>query len=169
MKVSAPTIGTTLGWLLPCMTLETRLASAMVKGGAEQVTHDNMSDPSLSPDGRQMVVVALVDGKEQLAIVRTDGSTPVRITRAPLIMRIRPGRRMAATLHMCPKKAGARRSTSSIFMGGTTGLLRSQAGEPFTRVGRLTARCSPIALTMTFDRRRRTPARFTLMSGIERS
>jgi TolB protein len=50
---------------------------------AVQVTHGNYSDPSFSPDGRRMVVIATVGGREQLSTMDVDGSHEVRLTTAP--------------------------------------------------------------------------------------
>jgi TolB protein len=50
---------------------------------AVQVTHGNNSDPSFSPDGRRMVVIATVEGREQLSTMDVDGSHEVRLTSAP--------------------------------------------------------------------------------------
>lgn len=47
---------------------------------AQQLTTTNLSDPSLSPDGRRMVVIGMVDGKEQLFITALDGSHAKQIT-----------------------------------------------------------------------------------------
>lgn len=41
---------------------------------AVQVTHDSLSDPTFSPDGRRMIAVAYRAGREQLATANADGS-----------------------------------------------------------------------------------------------
>jgi Tol biopolymer transport system component len=50
---------------------------------AVQVTHGNYSDPSFSPDGKHMVVIATVEAREQLSTMDIDGSHEVRLTSAP--------------------------------------------------------------------------------------
>jgi TolB protein len=50
---------------------------------AIQVTHGNISDPSFSPDGKRMVVIATVEGREQLSTMDVDGSHEIRLTTAP--------------------------------------------------------------------------------------
>ena len=42
--------------------------------GARQVTHGNDSDPSFAPDGRRMIVVTSVNGREQLSILSVEGT-----------------------------------------------------------------------------------------------
>ncbi len=54
--------------------------AADTAGRAVQVTHGMYLDPSMSPDGARMVVVALVDGREQLAVMNTDGSSVIMLT-----------------------------------------------------------------------------------------
>ncbi len=47
---------------------------------AEQITHDNNSDPSFSPNGRRMVAIATIASVEQLVIMDVDGRNSVRLT-----------------------------------------------------------------------------------------
>ena len=50
-------------------------------GLARQVTRSITADPSLAPDGRRMVYLAVVAGVQQLFIANVDGSEPRQITR----------------------------------------------------------------------------------------
>jgi TolB protein len=45
-----------------------------------QLTHSINADPSLSSDGRTMVFVSVVSGREQLFSMNLDGSDPVQLT-----------------------------------------------------------------------------------------
>ena len=47
---------------------------------AYQLTHSETVDPSLSPDGKRMVYINVVAGKEQLFAVNLDGSNPAQLT-----------------------------------------------------------------------------------------
>jgi TolB protein len=63
------------------------LAQARVSGQraavsqAYQLTHTAQYDPSLSPDGKRMVHIAVVEGREQLFIMNVDGTGSVQLTR----------------------------------------------------------------------------------------
>src|SRR6059058_4679069 len=48
---------------------------------AYQLTHSETVDPTLSPDGKRMVYITVVAGKEQLFAVNLDGSNPAQLTR----------------------------------------------------------------------------------------
>jgi TolB protein len=48
-----------------------------------QVTHGFFFDPSFSSDGKRMVLISMVDGKEQLFLMKVDGSNGVQITTQP--------------------------------------------------------------------------------------
>ncbi len=48
---------------------------------AWQLTHSIQADPSFAPDGRRMVYLVVVAGKEQLFTANIDGSDPVQLTR----------------------------------------------------------------------------------------
>jgi TolB protein len=48
---------------------------------AYQFTHSETVDPSLSPDGRRMVYISVIAGKEQLFAMNLDGSDPIQLTR----------------------------------------------------------------------------------------
>src|ERR1700722_16003483 len=50
---------------------------------ARQVTHGNDSDPSFAPDGRRMVVVTTMNGREQLSILKVDGTGRKMLTTGP--------------------------------------------------------------------------------------
>ena len=50
-------------------------------GLAHQLTHSDNSDLSLSPDGKQMVLVSVIAGREQLVRMGIDQSNPVQLTR----------------------------------------------------------------------------------------
>src|SRR4051794_9039348 len=43
---------------------------------AYQLTHSETVDPSLSPDGKRMVYITVIAGKEQLFAMNLDGSDP---------------------------------------------------------------------------------------------
>ena len=49
-------------------------------GLAYQLTHSINADPTLSPDGKRMVFISVVSGREQLFTMSSDGSDPVQIT-----------------------------------------------------------------------------------------
>lgn len=49
-------------------------------GLAYQVTYSVTVDPSFSPDGRRMVYITVIAGREQLLIADVDGTNPVQIT-----------------------------------------------------------------------------------------
>src|SRR5215471_4300814 len=46
-----------------------------------QITHAQNFDPFPSPDGKQLVFISMISGKEQLFTMNTDGSNVVQITR----------------------------------------------------------------------------------------
>lgn len=46
-----------------------------------QLTHSQNMDPSFRPDGRRLVYISVISGKEQLFTMNTDGSVQVQITR----------------------------------------------------------------------------------------
>ena len=46
-----------------------------------QITHAQNFDPFPSPDGKQLVFISLISGKEQLFTMKIDGSNIVQITR----------------------------------------------------------------------------------------
>ncbi|HJQ35391.1 MAG TPA: hypothetical protein VJ866_24780 [Pyrinomonadaceae bacterium] len=48
---------------------------------AYQLTHTAKYDPSPSPDGKRMVYISVVEGREQLFIMNADGTGSVQITR----------------------------------------------------------------------------------------
>jgi Tol biopolymer transport system component len=48
---------------------------------AYQLTHTAKYDPSLSPDGKRMVYITVVEGREQLFVMNADGSGAARLTR----------------------------------------------------------------------------------------
>ncbi len=48
---------------------------------AYQLTHTAKYDPSPSPDGKRMVYIGVVEGREQLFIMNADGTGSVQITR----------------------------------------------------------------------------------------
>jgi TolB protein len=45
-----------------------------------QLTHSQNMDPSVRPDGKRLVYISVVAGKEQLVTMNADGSAPVQIT-----------------------------------------------------------------------------------------
>jgi TolB protein len=47
---------------------------------AYQLSHSATYDPSLSPDGKRMVYITAVAGREQLFIMNVDGTSPLQIT-----------------------------------------------------------------------------------------
>ena len=50
-------------------------------GLAYQVTYSANYDPSFSPDGTKMVYISMIEGREQLFIMNTDGTGSAQITR----------------------------------------------------------------------------------------
>ncbi len=46
-----------------------------------QITHAQNSDASPGPDGKRLVFISLISGKEQLFAMNVDGSNPVQLTR----------------------------------------------------------------------------------------
>jgi Tol biopolymer transport system component len=48
---------------------------------AYQLTHTARYDPSPSPDGKRMVYIGVVEGREQLFVMNADGTGSVQITR----------------------------------------------------------------------------------------
>lgn len=64
-------------------TMRAAVPAATPVEQAIQVTHGNNSDPSFSPDGRRMVVIATIAGREQLSTMDVGGSHEVRLTSAP--------------------------------------------------------------------------------------
>jgi TolB protein len=68
------------GCVLGC-AIVSPAASAAPPGLAYQLTHTVTVDPSPSPDGKRMVYITVVAGREQLFVSSIDGSKPVQITR----------------------------------------------------------------------------------------
>jgi TolB protein len=66
---------------LVCAALAAPAVSAAQPGLAYQLTHAVTVDPSPSPDGRRMVYIIVVAGREQLFVANLDGTKPVQITR----------------------------------------------------------------------------------------
>jgi len=56
------------------------IAQAEPPGLAYQLTHSINADPSFSSDGRKMVFISVVTGREQLFSMNVDGSDPVQLT-----------------------------------------------------------------------------------------
>jgi TolB protein len=48
---------------------------------AHQVTHSDNEDPTFSPDGKRMIYISVVAGKEQLFAMDMDGKNPTQLTR----------------------------------------------------------------------------------------
>lgn len=68
----------TTAWLLtPARARGQRAAVSQ----AYQLTHTAKYDPSLSPDGKRMVYIAVVEGREQLFIMNVDGTGAAQLTR----------------------------------------------------------------------------------------
>jgi TolB protein len=55
-------------------------AQRQAVGLAYQLTHSVNADPSLSPDGKRMVFISVVSGREQLFTMHSDGSDPAQLT-----------------------------------------------------------------------------------------
>ena len=66
--------------ILLCAGIASATAQTAPLGIAYQVTHSINMDPSLSPDGKEMVYIAVIAGKEQLFRVGLDGSNPMQLT-----------------------------------------------------------------------------------------
>jgi TolB protein len=52
-------------------------------GLAYQLTHSGNVDPAFSPDGKRVVYISVVEGKEQLFLMDADGKNQKQITREP--------------------------------------------------------------------------------------
>jgi TolB protein len=63
------------------LTSTTLFAQSGPIGLAWQFTHSENSDLSLSPDGKQLVYISVIAGKEQFIRMGLDRSNPVQITR----------------------------------------------------------------------------------------
>ena len=62
---------------LPALALGQRTAVSQ----AYQLSHSATYDPSLSPDGKRMVYITAIAGREQLFIMNVDGTATVQLTR----------------------------------------------------------------------------------------
>jgi len=82
MRCSARACSKSLLWFVFCLALIRAHAQAPKRPItlAYQVTHSVNIDPSLSPDGRQMVFISVIAGKEQLFTMNLDGSDPRQLT-----------------------------------------------------------------------------------------
>ena len=73
--------------LTPLIVVGILLAPARVSGQraaqsqAYQLTHTAHYDPSLSPDGKRMVYISVLEGREQFFIMNVDGSGAFQLTR----------------------------------------------------------------------------------------
>jgi TolB protein len=67
-------------YLLAWLCLVSTLASAVPLTIPYQLTHSQNMDASPSPDGKRLVYIDVVGGKEQLFVMNVDGSTPIQIT-----------------------------------------------------------------------------------------
>ena len=52
-------------------------------GLAYQLTHSVNADPTFSPDGKRLIYVSEIEGKDQLFVMDADGKHPRQITREP--------------------------------------------------------------------------------------
>lgn len=68
-------------WILVVTMLAAPVVGAAQPGLAYQLTHSTNDSPSPSPDGRRMVYITVVAGREQLFVSNIDGAKPVQITR----------------------------------------------------------------------------------------
>lgn len=66
-----------LAWLMFAATAQPQTSALTI---AYQLTHAITLDPSLSPDGKSMVFISVVAGKEQLFRMGIDGSNPQQLT-----------------------------------------------------------------------------------------
>jgi TolB protein len=66
-----------------CDDLANPARAYVAPGPAVQITHGNMGDPSISPDGRRMVAVATINTQEQLVTIDVDGNNVVQLTSDP--------------------------------------------------------------------------------------
>jgi len=71
---------TSAGFALAVFSLLPATAAARLPTLAWQLTHSIQADPSFSPDGKRMVYLVVVAGKEQLFTANVDGSDPVQVT-----------------------------------------------------------------------------------------
>ncbi len=72
-----------LCFAVAAMLLPAQQTSAQVKslGLAHQLTYSYNLDNALSPDGKRMVFIRIIEGKEQLFVMNADGRGEVQITR----------------------------------------------------------------------------------------
>jgi TolB protein len=70
-------------WTLACLSVIPNAAFGQYRPIAlpYQLTHSVNMDPSFAPDGKRIVYISVVSGKEQLFIAQVDGSAPVQVTR----------------------------------------------------------------------------------------
>jgi len=61
----------------------TALAQAVPSGFATPITYSFNYDPTLSPDGRRMIFIKVLEGHEQLFMADADGRNEHQITRGP--------------------------------------------------------------------------------------
>ena len=71
---------TSAGFAIAVFSLLPATAAARLPTLAWQLTHSIQADPSFSPDGKRMVYLVVVAGKEQLFTANVDGSDPVQVT-----------------------------------------------------------------------------------------
>jgi TolB protein len=79
-------MATRLGILTAAATGSIVTATGIVRAqepfaGAHQVTHSQTYDPSFSPDGKRMVFISAVAGREQLFAADLDGTHRIQLTR----------------------------------------------------------------------------------------
>jgi hypothetical protein len=81
MKLPSHCLGI-VACLLPAL-LSPTLATAQSRplGLAWQLTYSYNMDNALSPDGKRMVFIRVIEGREQLFAMNTDGSGEVQLTR----------------------------------------------------------------------------------------
>jgi TolB protein len=70
---AAVLLGTLFGW-------SSLAAQSKAVGLAYQLTHSVNADPSLSPDGKRMVFISVLNGREQLFAINRDGTGSVQLT-----------------------------------------------------------------------------------------
>ena len=78
---------------------------------AYQVSHVDQASPAVSPGGNKIVYATSIAGKEQLFIMKLDGSESVQSPMIPVTTTIPCGLQMVAKLSMLRTRAAASRST----------------------------------------------------------
>src|ERR1051325_11205977 len=79
LRTYFPAVALMLTAMLPAAALGRAQRSAVSQ--AYQLTDTAKYDPSLSPDGKRMVYITVVEGREQLFTMNADGTGSAQLTR----------------------------------------------------------------------------------------